>query len=255
MSATIEQKLILPGGSWDRIQRIIRAYRAAGDEENPTVESIANLAGMQRPLISMNNNFLRSLRLLQEDRNKLTSLGVELATGLEIESEDMVIGSLRRALTESPTTAQLINILRARGPMKLESFRGQIMILAGINQKSASMQWIKSFLDILQEAELIQVNDDTVSIRASRSSPSASPSAPLSVSASPTQSASASPSPSESDSENRQRALATGTSRVPIALGPERLAYIDLPADWNNKKDLGKLLKLLQLSLGDDVDE
>jgi hypothetical protein len=38
--------------------------------------------------------------------------------------------------------------------------------------------------------------------------------------------------------------------RTPIALAPGRLAYIELPKDWT-QRELKKLLKLLELSLGD----
>lgn len=42
-------------------------------------------------------------------------------------------------------------------------------------------------------------------------------------------------------------------TRTPIALGPGRLAFIELPKDWESK-ELKKLLKLLELSLGEDVE-
>jgi len=39
--------------------------------------------------------------------------------------------------------------------------------------------------------------------------------------------------------------------RMPIALGPSRLAYIELPSDWDSPKELNKLLSLLKISLSD----
>src|SRR5207247_948995 len=42
--------------------------------------------------------------------------------------------------------------------------------------------------------------------------------------------------------------------RMPIALGPGRLAYIELPKDWEGKKETKKLLALLKLSLGQEED-
>ncbi len=51
------------------------------------------------------------------------------------------------------------------------------------------------------------------------------------------------------------RELPPGTTRTPIALGTDRLAYIELPMGWDSKKELKKLLKLLELSLGDNVEE
>lgn len=48
--------------------------------------------------------------------------------------------------------------------------------------------------------------------------------------------------------------LVGGTS-IPIPLGVGRLAKIELPRDWNAKKDLGRLLKLLKLSLSEEYEE
>jgi hypothetical protein len=42
-------------------------------------------------------------------------------------------------------------------------------------------------------------------------------------------------------------------NRMPIPLGRERLAYLELPADWN-VKELKKLVSILKLALGDDTD-
>jgi hypothetical protein len=42
-----------------------------------------------------------------------------------------------------------------------------------------------------------------------------------------------------------------GAARIPLPLGPTRLAYIQLPEDWE-PKELKKLIKILQIALGDD---
>jgi hypothetical protein len=60
--------------------------------------------------------------------------------------------------------------------------------------------------------------------------------------------------PSSSASNSLEKAKSAGGApghRVPLPLGPNRLAYIELPSDWD-KKELRKLIKLLEISLGDD---
>ena len=42
---------------------------------------------------------------------------------------------------------------------------------------------------------------------------------------------------------------------LPIPLGPGRLAFIKLPDDWNAPKDLRRLVKMLELSLGEESEE
>jgi hypothetical protein len=40
MGDTSKAKLQAPGGSWESLKKIIRAYHAVADNENPTVEQV-----------------------------------------------------------------------------------------------------------------------------------------------------------------------------------------------------------------------
>jgi hypothetical protein len=236
-------KLPMPGGSWEKIQKIIRAYHATSDE-SPTVESIAQLAGIPRSVISMNNNFLRAIGLLQEERYRLTSLGEQIATGLSIESREMVSEALQQAISDNPALTQLMSMLRARGVMKIDSFRGQIMLLAGLNDKSPAVQYIRSLIDILEESQLIRVSDDTITLvfKGDNGRGAIEPETVSNVITA-----------EKTEPIFHATALSRGT-RTPIPLGPSRLAYIELPHDWSSR-ELPKLIKLLQISLGEDSEE
>lgn len=59
--------------------------------------------------------------------------------------------------------------------------------------------------------------------------------------------------PSRIEESQAPHTLPAGVIRTPLALGPGRLAYIELPKDWK-PAELKKLLRLLALSLGDDAD-
>ena len=118
----------MPGSSWEMVKRIIRAYHAAQEDEAPTIEQIARLAGVQRPVVSMNNNFLRASGILQEDKNKLTPLGVRLATGISHNNQSLIVAALQDLAKEYGPLSQLISLLRARGEMKIEAFRGEIIL-------------------------------------------------------------------------------------------------------------------------------
>jgi len=45
----------------------------------------------------------------------------------------------------------------------------------------------------------------------------------------------------------------TGMTCVPIPLGLDKVAYLQLPANWENK-DLNRLVRIIKLSLGDESD-
>ncbi len=47
--------------------------------------------------------------------------------------------------------------------------------------------------------------------------------------------------------------IGTESRKVPIALGAERRAYLELPDDWE-PKDLKKLLKMIELALGEETE-
>ena len=55
----------------------------------------------------------------------------------------------------------------------------------------------------------------------------------------------------EKPAKNEEPGIPPKVIRTPIPLGPGRLAHVELPADWK-PKELKKLLKMLELALGDD---
>ncbi len=83
------KELALPGSSWETIKKIIRAFYAVQSEENPKLESISRYAAVPRPVVSMNNNFLRSVGMVRSDQWKLTDMGVRYATALQMNNDSM----------------------------------------------------------------------------------------------------------------------------------------------------------------------
>jgi hypothetical protein len=82
------------------VKRIIRAYGASQEDEDSTVESVAKLAGIQRPAVSANNNFLRSIGVLELEKSKLTQLGVKLSTGIGLENEPITTEALQEVVRQ-----------------------------------------------------------------------------------------------------------------------------------------------------------
>ncbi len=232
-----EDKLLaLPGSSWETVKRIIRAFSAVQNDENPKVEEIAKLAGVPRPVVSMNNGFLRSVGIVRPDQWKLTDGGRRYVTGLQMANESMAAESLAETARLNPTIAQLLNLLMARGGVKTDTFKGEVMLRLGVNPADRQAQFIKPLFDMLVEAKLIQIADDVVSLVIAQNSGNARGGGDVPIVPPPP------PPPPPPPAQG-----------LPILLGPNRLAYIQLPNDWD-KKDLPKLVKMLQLALGDDTE-
>lgn len=230
-----EKPLSLPGSSWDTVKKIIRAFSAAQAEKSPTVEKIAKLAGVQRPVVSMNNNFLRSVGIVRADDWKLTETGLRYATGLEMRNESMASENLAEAVRGNPTLLEVLNVLRARGEMKTSTLKGEVIIRLGISTSDRQALFVKPLFEMMQEAGLIEFNGDAVKLASMHGQrvEAEAVTQPLRMVA-------------------QQESHSTETIRLPLPLGPNRLAYVELPSDWD-KKELSKLLKLLEISLGDEV--
>jgi hypothetical protein len=233
------ERFPMPSSSWDKIKKIIQAYGAVQDEEGPTVESIAQLAGMHRPDVSKNNNFLREIGLVMPDQYKLTQPGLQLSMGISIGNQDLVTEALQHIVLETPFFSRLINILKARGTMKMDSFRGQLIMETGLPANSPALNYIRTLIDVLEESKLVNVSDDGISLKLTNR---VAPRAPDDKKGREER--------DESDEENEQDA-GKGMLKMPIPLGPGRTAFVVLPADWSSK-DRGKLIKVLELALGND---
>lgn len=240
MAETSKVQLLAPGGSWESLKKIIRAYHAVADVENPTVEQVAQLAGLQRPVVSGSNNFLRSTGILQEGTNKLTPVATRFATGLGINNQALISNALQEIVKAQDGLSYLVNILRARSTMSLEAFKGEIVLITGLDENSRNLQFLKTVVDLLQESGLVKVDSDEISFRGVHSG-DLNGRAETPTRQQPTRAQQPTPG-----------ALQANGTVVPISLGVGRLVHVELPSDWTSR-DLPKLLKMLELSLSDEV--
>ena len=230
-----EKLLALPGSSWDTAKKIIRAFYAVQNEENPKLEGIARYAAVPRPVISMNNNFLRSVGFVRDDQWKLTEKGLRYATALQMNNPSMASETLGELLRANPIINQLLRLLMARGEMKADTFRAELILRLGVSPTDRRVAFVKPLLEMLQEGELIHIDGDTVNLANMHGL---------------------------SDKEVYQTQPQPPAPKVPefapsdglpLLLGPNRIVYVRLPSDWVATRDLPKLLKLLEISLGEDI--
>jgi hypothetical protein len=238
MVQNLDYKFPMPYSSWDAIRKILRAYNAASDRENPTVTEIADLAGIHRPQVSANNKFLREVGLLQTDKNKLSQIGSRVANGFELGNESMILEALQESVNGSPGLSKFVNTLRARGTMSVEAFKAQVITAAGLTADSPTLVYVRTVIDYLETAQMIRIEGNNIIFTGhglSGFAPEEKPPTP------PTSTPPVPPKPAQNSEE----------LGIPIPLGLAKLAYLKLPEGWTNK-DLPKLLKLIELSLGDD---
>jgi hypothetical protein len=234
-------KLTIPAASWEMLKRIISAYDAVRDHDNPGVDDVAEIAGKPRTLVSGCNGFLRSIGILRSDENKLTEVGSKFALGLSHENGEIVREALEEVVKQSQPLARLVAIVRARGSMTLDALRGAIIVAAGLSKDNRNVAFVKTVIDMLQESGLVTVDSDAIY---------------------PTRSTERVVNDSRTDLAAEQRQTATestgdapitpkGYIPTPFPLGPNRLAYLSLPGDWKSS-ELSKLIKMIELALGDD---
>jgi hypothetical protein len=237
-------KLVVPGASWEMVKKIILAYEAVKDQDDPSVDAVAAIAGKARPLVSSCNGFLRSLGILRQDANKLTELGLQLALGLSHDNDSLIREALQQVVRDSPPLARLIAILRARGSMSTESLRGNVILATGLNKESRNLVFIRTIIDLLDGSGLIAINDDTVSL-------SRPDGGRLDPSVIKEEFRAGEIQQGIPEVREEVPAAPKGYIPTPFPLGPNRLAYLSLPGDWN-PKELPKLLKMIELAFGEE---
>jgi hypothetical protein len=231
----------MPGSSWDMLKRIIKAYYAAQESKEITVESIAKLSGIVRPVISSNNNFLRSIGIVEQSRYKLTPIGVRLAMGLSRDNASVITGALNEIIDKADKLKQIVKTVQARGTMNEDAFRVEMMLMLGLSEKSPGLSRLRTLMDLLYESKILIEREGKVSFHGFYVGEIEGVGDDL------------------ADHQTKSSRLAGSqelpgeTKSVPIALGPERRAYIQLPDDWQ-PKDLKKLLKMIELALGEETE-
>jgi hypothetical protein len=234
----------MPGSSWEMLKRIIKAYYAAHEDKQSTVESIAKLGGISRPVISLNNNFLRSIGMVEQNEYKLTPVGVRLAIGLARKTTSVVTGALNEIVDKTDKLKKIVKTVQARGTMDEAALKVEMMLVLGLNENSRGFPFLRTLMDLLYESGILLERDGKVSFHGFYVEEIKGATDSLLDHRQP--------SPPREEQGDSQPA-STESRKVPIALGAERRAYLELPDDWE-PKDLRKLLKMIELALGEETE-
>jgi len=221
----------MPEASWPTLKKIIRAYHAKRSSENVQVLDVAQAAGLHRPLVSSNNNFLKSVGLLEHDAYRLTPLGTELGVGISRNDADTVREALRKIVEGCAPLNGLVETLEARGELSVEAFESQVLLALDLSENDRRVRWIGTLLDLLSEADRIVVEGGMVRPLATERRSTRSTPIPL-LQTSP--------------SETTQNKLTTGFRRIPIPVSAGSVWYVEI-AESQKPEELKKFLSMQRL--------
>ncbi len=155
----------MPGSSWETIKRIVQAYYAVQGEMESTVEQISRLANISRPVVSKNNNFLRSIGIVQQEKYQLTPLGVRLAAGWAKKDDPTLRVALQEIVSSVEPLKRIVKTVQARAGMSEEGFRTELMIALGLNEKSPGIGNLRTLIELLYESRTIVTDQGQVVFR------------------------------------------------------------------------------------------
>jgi hypothetical protein len=229
--------LSIPEAPWSTLQKIIRAYYAKRDAEIVTVEEVAQAAGISRPRVSANNNFLKAFGVLELESYKLTPIGTELAIGIGRSDGDTIRNAIRKLVDGCPPLKKLIEVLESRGELSEAALQTQAYLAFGLGEGAKEAKGIATILEVLIDGGVLAKSEaGGLSLSHSvtlRMGPAAAPAA-------------APPVTSPAAPSNAHQAVATGFHRIPIAVSTGAVWYIEIP-ESHKPEELKKFLDMQTL--------
>jgi len=114
---TTEEKWRIPFNvSFDTLKVIINSiYRKQGDQKHVTVDEIAKTSGLQKPTITSNFSFFKSIKLIDGDTKigfKFTNLGERYSRALSLKNEDQIV-SVTKEIVRNTHLNDIIDYIEA----------------------------------------------------------------------------------------------------------------------------------------------
>ena len=155
------EKFKLPASSYDELMKIIIGY---GQTDNPvSLDEISKTIGMHRTTISANTGFLTAAQILESGQRKTcTENGRRLARALEHEVTEEIQEYWRSIIDESEFLGKLLTAIKIRKGMDESTFEAHIAYSAGQPKKTSIMTGARTIIEILKNANLINIQDGKV---------------------------------------------------------------------------------------------
>lgn len=153
----------LPGSSYEELAKIIKGYAHIGD--NASLDSLANLIGMNKTAVSRNNKFLAELGIVSGGQKKSpTELGKKLGRALDHNQEEDSRRYWREAIQGSEVFSKLVTTVRIKSGMTSEGLSSHILYVSGQKANGPNKTGANTLVDILCNAGLLINVDGAVSV-------------------------------------------------------------------------------------------
>jgi hypothetical protein len=150
-----EDRLKLPGSSYDELVKIIKAYFGCRGLVGPT--DVAHRAAMDRTVVSRNNAFLVGIGVIHGGRKKeLTEAGRTLASALDHNQPDDIQARWREIIAENEFFEKVVSAVRIRKGMEPSNLKAHIAYSAGEPRSRRSITGAGAVAEILVAAGLIR---------------------------------------------------------------------------------------------------
>lgn len=159
----MEEKLSLPGSSFDELKKVIKAYSHA--KEKASLDDLKRLSGIHPSAISRSSKFLAELGLIQGKKTKTTTdLGSKLGRALDHDRRDEIRKYLVEAVRSSANVAALVTTVRIKSGMTSEELVNHILYVSGQKNTAANKTGARCLLEILVAAGLLSESDGQLAV-------------------------------------------------------------------------------------------
>ena len=161
----MSEEFNLPSSSYEELKKIVMGYSHA--QENATLESLAQLTGVNKFSISGNSKFLTDVGIIAGGIKKsATELGKRLGRAIEHHQENDVQKYLTQAVQSNTKVASLITTLRIKNGLNSKDLAKHALYVSGQKDTSKNRAGAKCVVDLLKHAGLVEERDGKIYVAA-----------------------------------------------------------------------------------------
>lgn len=153
----------LPGSSFDEVQKILKGYGNAHDDDS--LGDLSKLIGLHPTIISRNNKFLVDIGLIEGGRTKhATELGKKLGRALEHTQIQDAQGYWKDAVQTNDKVSGLVTTVRIKGGMTEKEFCNHVLYVSGQKNTAGNKTGARCVTEVLIAAGLLHEDGGNLSV-------------------------------------------------------------------------------------------
>lgn len=153
-----EEKLRVPGSSYEELIKIVKAYGTMNSPASPN--DVGDIAGMHSTIVSRNNAFLVGIGVVEGGNKKVaTSKGKALASALEHDMSEQIRKSWHEIVMSSDFLQKILAAVKVRKGMEESTLQSHVAYSAGQPRTPTVMAGAGAVVEILKVASLLKDED------------------------------------------------------------------------------------------------